>query len=189
MKRMLVLTVLIGAVGLTAVAAQAKVPHFGPKTIVPGKSIGGVQVGMTKAQAYTAWRTPDRCDPAGRGVLWCQYLAVSTLSNGFKVNQPFAGFYLRSGRVVAVGLEFAENAAVDPKVRQIKSSKGIHVGSTMAAALKAYKIKRAGPGEAGQSRAILKQRGNRCTLFYAPTSPYSKIEAIQVGICNAAGLV
>ena len=35
------------------------------------------------------------------------------------------------------------------------------------------------------SRAIVK-KGNRCTLFYAPTPPYSKIEAIQVGICGGS---
>lgn len=185
MKRLALVAVVLTAF-LAAGAAEAKVPRFGNLTIVPGQSIGGVKIGMTKAQAFAVWRSADRC--SAERVSWCQYLAVSTLQGGFKINQPFAGFYLRAGRVVAVGLESAENVAVDRKVVKVKTSKGIHVGSTMAAARRAYKIGPPSGGEAGKSRAILKQRGNRCTVFYAPTSPYTKIEAIQVGICKVGGL-
>lgn len=182
MRRALVITVLLSCVVATA---DAKVPKYKPKTIVPGQSLGGVKIGMTKAKASKLWGKPDRCSADKPS--WCQYLAEGTLQGGFKITQPFSGFYVKGGKVVAVGVEFAENTAVDPKVIKLKTSKGIHLGSSMAAARSKYGIGPPSGGEAGLSRAVYKQ-GKRCTLFYAPTSPYTKIEAIQVGICGAGGL-
>jgi hypothetical protein len=177
------ITLLLSCV--VATTADAKVPKFKPKTIVPGQSIGGVKVGMTKAKASKVWGKADRC--SAETPSWCQFLAEGTLQDGFKITQPFSGFYVKGGKVVAVGLDYAENAAIDPKLEKIKTSKGIHLGSSMADARSKYGIGPASGGEAGQSRALYK-KGNRCTLFYAPTSPYTKIEAIQVGICGAGGL-
>ena len=165
-------------------SADAKLPKFKTKTIVPGQAIGGLKIGMSKATATQTWGKPDHCQDSP---LWCQFRADSHI-NGFTTNNPFAGWYLKAGKVVAVELEFAENTAIDPKVVKLKTSKGIHLGSTMAAARSKYGLGAPSGGEAGLSRAIVK-KGNRCTLFYAPTPPYSKIEAIQVGICGAAGLV
>jgi hypothetical protein len=164
--------------------AQAKVPKFQTKTIVPGQAIGGITIGMTKAKATKTWGKPDHCQDSP---LWCQFRADSHI-NGLKINNPFAGWYVKGGKVVAIEIEFAENAAIDPKMTKLKTSKGIHLGSSMAAARSKYGIGPPSGGEAGLSRAILK-KGKRCTLFYAPTSPYTRIEAIQVGICGAAGLV
>jgi hypothetical protein len=182
MRCVLVITLLFSCV---VAIADATVPKYQPKTIVPGQSVGGVKVGMTKAAASKLWGKPDRC--SAETPSWCQYLAESTLQNGFKVTQPFSGFYVKGGKVVAVGVEFAENKAVDPKVTKLKTSKGIHLGSSMADARSKYAIGPPSGGEAGLSRALYKQ-GKRCTLFYAPTPPYTKIEAIQVGICGAGGL-
>jgi hypothetical protein len=165
-------------------SAEAKVPKFKNKSIVTGVSIGGVKVGMSKAKANKAWGKPDRCQDSP---VWCQYLATGTI-NGFTNTQPFAGFYLKGGKVVAVGVEYAENPAVDAKVVKLKTSKGIHLGSSMSDVRSKYGLGPASGGEAGLSRAIVK-KGKRCTLFYAPTPPYSKVEAIQVGICGVAGLV
>jgi hypothetical protein len=164
--------------------AEAKVPKFKNKSIVTGVSIGGLKVGMSKAKANKAWGKPDRCQDSP---IWCQYLATGTI-NGFTNTQPFAGYYLKGGKVVAVGVEYADNPSVDAKVVKLKTSKGIHLGSSMSDVRSKYGLGPASGGEAGLSRAIVK-KGNRCTLFYAPTSPYSKVEAIQVGICGAAGLV
>lgn len=185
-RRLAVLTVLVPLVA--AGSAVARVPTFKPKTIVPGKSIGGVAVGMTKARAVSVWGKPDLCDKKYRpGVVWCQYKAAST-TNGTTVVQPFAGFFLRSGKVVSVELDFAENSAIDPKLKRVKTSKGIALGSQMSKARSAYGIAPASGGEAGRSRALLTQ-GKLCTLFYAPNSPFTVIDAIQVGRCNAqAGL-
>lgn len=177
----------LGAAG----PAAAKIPHFGPKTIVPGQSIGGVAIGMTAAHAKAIWGRPDRCQPAGRGVSWCQYLALKDLGT-VRLNEPFAGYYVRAGRVIAVELEEARNA-VDPrvnrKVHEIRSRKHIRVGSSTGAVRRAYHIGPIGKGEAGLSRYILHTRPRRCTLFYAPQKPYVTVTAIQVGICGAAGLV
>jgi len=164
--------------------AQAKVPKFKTTTIVPGQAIGGMSIGMTKAQAVKTWGKPEHCQDSP---LWCQFRADSHI-NGFTTNNPFAGWYLKAGKVVAIEVDFAENTAIDPKLVKLKTSKGIHLGSTMAAARAKYGLGPPSGGEAGLSRAIVK-KGKRCTLFYAPTPPYSKIEAIQVGICGAAGLV
>jgi hypothetical protein len=164
--------------------ADAKLPKFKTKTIVPGQAIGGLKIGMTKAQATKTWGKPEQCQDSP---LWCQFRADSHI-NGFTTNNPFAGWYLKAGKIVGVEIEFAENTAIDPKMVKLKTSKGIHLGSTMADARSKYGLGPASGGEAGLSRAIVK-KGKRCTLFYAPTPPYSKIEAIQVGVCGAAGLV
>ena len=164
--------------------AEAKVPKFRTKTIVPGQAIGGLKIGMTKAKAVRTWGKPEHCQDSP---LWCQFRADSHI-NGFTTNNPFAGWYLKAGKIVAIEIEFAENTAIDPKMVKLKTSKGIHLGSSMADARSKYGLGPPSGGEAGLSRAIVK-KGNRCTLFYAPASPYTRIEAIQVGICGAAGLV
>jgi hypothetical protein len=176
----------IAALLAVAVAggAEAKVPKFKTRTIVPGQAIGGLKIGMTKAKAIKTWGKPEMCQDSP---LWCQFRADSHI-NGFTTNNPFAGWYLKGGKIVAVEIEFAENDAVDPKLTKLKTSKGIHLGSSMADARSKYGLGPGSGGEAGLSRAIVK-KGKRCTLFYAPTSPYVKIEAIQVGVCGAAGLV
>jgi len=165
-------------------SAEAKLPKFKTKTIVPGQAIGGLKIGMTKAKAIKTWGKPEQCQDSP---LWCQFRADSQI-NGFTTNNPFAGWYLKGGKIVAVEIETAENTAIDPKLAKLKTSKGIHLGSSMTAARSKYGLGPASGGEAGLSRAIVK-KGNRCTLFYAPAPPYEKIEAIQVGVCGAAGLV
>ena len=176
----------VAAVLALAVAgsAEAKMPKFKTKTIVPGQAIGGLKIGMTKATAVKTWGKPEHCQDSP---LWCQFRADSHI-NGFTTNNPFAGWYLKASKIVAVEIEFAENTAIDPKLVKLKTSKGIHLGSSMADARSKYGLGPASGGEAGLSRAIVK-KGNRCTLFYAPAAPYTRIEAIQVGICGAAGLV
>jgi hypothetical protein len=168
-------------------SASARVPKFKPLTIVPGKSIGGVSIGMSKNKAVGVWGKPDACTPFQPGIIWCQYKAASHIG-GTTLVQPFAGFYLQSGKVLEVELESAENTAIDPKVEKLKTSKHIGVGTQMSTARSAYGIGPPSGGEAGLSRAML-QQGNKCTLFYAPTAPYTTVEAIQVGSCSpSAGL-
>jgi hypothetical protein len=99
----------IAAVALPAVAV-AKTPKFSFKkpSIVPGQSIGGVSVGMTKHQAAAKWGMPDRCIPF-ENVTWCQYLTTSLLQGGGLVSSPFAGFFLKGSKVVAVEVEIPNN--------------------------------------------------------------------------------
>ncbi len=184
---------IVSAIGLSlllASSATARIPRFSPPTIVPGTSIGGVKVGMTKAQAVAVWGRPDRSQPDGSAT-WFMYTAIKTLDSGQVIPypQPFAGFYVRARRVVAVSIETAENAAADAKLRRVRTSRGIRLESTMAAARRAYGFSVRGQGEAGLSRGLFRQQ-RRCTLFYAPDSPYQVIEAIVVGLCSAdAGLL
>jgi hypothetical protein len=93
---------------------------------------------------------------------------------------------VRAGKVILVSVESAENKDVDRKVNKLKTSKGIGIGSKMSAARSAYNLPPPSGGEAGASRAIYRQK-KRCTLFYAPTFPYEKIESISVGKCTADG--
>ena len=151
---------------------------------MPGAAIGGVKVGMTKKKAVKVWGQPDRCQ-RDASATWCQYVAPSTLSDGSVTSpQPYAGFYLRAGKVIAVNLETAENTEIDPKLRKLKTIKKIRLGSSIDDARDAYDLPAPSGGEAGLSRALLK-KGKKCTMFYAPTSPYTKIEAITLGSCNA----
>ena len=171
-------------VALSAGPALAAVPKFNPKTIVTGKSIGGVKVGMTKGQAIAVWGKPDRHQTEGSAV-WFQYVAPSKLPDGSVTPpQPYAGFYVRAKKVIEVNLETAENAAIDPKLLKVKTSKNIHLHSTMRQAQKAYGFPPPSGGEAGASRGLFKQGGS-CTLFYAPEAPYQDITSITVGRCNA----
>ena len=83
------------------------------------------QIGMTKAKAVKTWGKPEHCQDSP---LWCQFRADSHI-NGFTTNNPFAGWYLKAGKIVAIEIEFAENTAIDPKLVKLKTSKGIHLGS------------------------------------------------------------
>lgn len=174
---------------LHAGGAGAAVPKFNPKTIVTGKSIGGVTVGMTKSEAVKVWGKPDR-KQAESTADWFQYIAPSTLADGFVTPpQPYAGFYVRNNKVIVVHIDSAENTAIDPKIAKVKTSKGIKIHSTMAQAQDAYGFPTPAGGEAGLSRGLFKQ-GKNCTLFYAPESPYTDIQSIVVGLCaaNVGGL-
>jgi len=84
--------------------------------------------------------------------------------------------------VIVVHVDRAENTAIDPKVKRLKTSKKVKLGSSLSAARRAYKLPPPSGGEAGRSRGLFRQQ-RRCTMFYAPTSPYEKIESIGVGLC------
>ena len=181
----LVLAGVLAASLLIASPAVAKVPKFKPRTIVTGKSIGGVKLGMTKRQAVAVWGKPDSCRSEGTGTKQCMHVAPSTLQGGFVTPpQQYAGYYLRAKKVIQVYLETAENTAVDPKLNRLKTSKGIKLHSTMDRARSAYNLPPPSGGEAGRSRALYRQKRN-CTMFYAPQSPYTEIEAITVGRCSS----
>ena len=83
MHARLISTPLVIAALAVPAAAIAKTPKFSFKkpSIVPGQSIGGVSVGMTKHQAAAVWGAPDRCVKF-ENVIWCQYLTVAPLQGG-----------------------------------------------------------------------------------------------------------
>lgn len=178
----MLLAVAVGLSLFSASSASARVPTLKGTKIVTGSSIGGLSVGMTKKQAVAAWGRPDRCNPADQyGTTTCDWVAVSTLSGGFKVKQSFANIKLRKGKVIVVNLELAENAAIDPKLRRQKTTKGIHLGSSLATARRLYHIPPPTTRD-NRSNALFRQ-GARCTTFFAGSAPYN-IEGIAVGLCT-----
>jgi hypothetical protein len=184
-RRLATTTILAGALTLTATPALAnKTPRFSFKkpSIVPGSSIGGVKVGMTRHQAVARWGSPDRC-VAFENVSWCQYLSTEPLQGGGAISNPFAGFFLNGGKVVAVEVDLPNNSLAS-KVKKLKTAKGVGLGSAAATVRSKYGIPTPAPGEATQSRDGLKH-GKNCTMFYAPQAPYTTITAIDVGICGS----
>ena len=176
----------VPAVALAAAAgASAHIPRFKNHKIVPGNSIGGLKVGMTKKQARKAWGKSDKIDTvAFKGYTWYQWLLPVDPGTGTPILEPKIGYFMHAGKVAAITVELPDEPLLATRVTVLKTSKRIGLDGSMADARSKYGIPTPGPGEAAQSRAQLKQ-GKRCTLFYAPTNPWTTIEAITVGLCSA----
>jgi hypothetical protein len=184
--RLATTTVLAAALMLSATPALAnKTPTFSFKkpSIVPGSSIGGVKVGMTRHQAVVQWGSPDRC-VAFENTTWCQYLTTAPIQGGGTITDPFAGFFLKGNKVVAVEVGLPNNSLAS-KVKKLKTAKGVGLGSRAATVRAKYGIPTPAPGEATQSRNGLKPGNKRCTMFYAPQAPYTTVTGIDVGICGS----
>jgi hypothetical protein len=169
----------------TAVGASAHFPRFKNHKIVPGKSMGGLAVGMKRKQARKAWGKPDKIDTvAFKGYTWYQWLLPVDVGTGTPLLDPKIGYFMHAGKVAVIRVELPQDPVLATRVKPLKTSKGIGLGDSMADARSKYGIPAPGPGEAAQSRANLKQ-GKRCTLFYAPTSPWDTVESMTVGLCGA----
>ena len=187
-KPSLLLAALAVMAVLLASAADAALGHF-PKfknhKIVPGRSIGGLKVGMTKKKARKTWGKPDKIDTvAYKGYIWFQWLLPVDIGTGTPLLEPKIGYFVHKGKVAVVTVELPDDPVLATKVKVLKTSKGIRLDGSMADARSKYGIPTPGPGEAAQSRAKLKQ-GKRCTLFYAPQSPWTTIDSITIGLCGA----
>jgi hypothetical protein len=170
---------------VAAGAASAHIPRFKNHKIVTGTSIGGLKVGMTKKQARKAWGKSDKIDTvAFKGYTWYQWLLPVDPGTGTPILEPKIGYFMHKGKVAAITVELPDEPLLATRVTVLKTSKRIGLDGSMADARSKYGIPTPGPGEAAQSRANLKQ-GKRCTLFYAPTNPWTTIEAITVGLCSA----
>lgn len=120
---------------LVAPAAQATLPKFSDKTIVVGKSIGGVKLGMSGAAAKKAWGGAKGC--LAFGTASCIYRdAGSTQSNTGE-----GSFGFPKGKVTSIYIQ-APIGAKGPKyvapLSTPKTDKGIGLGSTVGAVKKAY---------------------------------------------------
>jgi hypothetical protein len=129
---------LLSAVALTllvAPAAQATLPKFSDRTIVVGKSIGGVKLGMGAAAAKKAWGGAKGCLAFGSAS--CIYRdAGSTQSNTGEGSFGFPG-----GKVTSIYIQApfgAKGPRYVPPLSTPKTAKGIRLGSTVGAVKKAY---------------------------------------------------
>jgi hypothetical protein len=184
-------SLLLTALAVTALVlaaagdASAHIPRFKNHKIVTGKSIGGLKVGMTKKQARKAWGKSDKVDTvAYKGYTWYQWLIPVDVGTPTLLLEPKLGYFIHAGKVAVIRIELPQDPVLASRVKPLKTSKRIGLDDSMADARSKYGIPTPGPGEAAQSRANLKQ-GKRCTLFYAPTSPWNTVESITVGVCGA----
>ncbi len=120
---------------LAAPAAQATLPKFSDKTIVVGKSIGGVKLGMGAAAAKKAWGGAKGC--ALFGTASCIYRpAGETQSSAGEGSFGFPGGKVTSVYIAApIG---AKGPVYKAPLSTPKTDKGIGIGSKLAAAKKAY---------------------------------------------------
>ena len=142
---------------VTAARDNGNPVTFKGKRIVEGVSIGGLKVGMSKAQAIALWGKPDRVcrrgnvyDPDDRRRA-CSYSWVRTKNGKEAVNHPYAGFtHSPSGEVTSVYISLTKynNIAslersyklAAPKVLPFNTSKNIGLRSTLEDARRAYGI-------------------------------------------------
>jgi hypothetical protein len=169
----------------TAGPASAHFPRFKNHKIVPGRSIGGLKVGMNKRQARKAWGKPDKIDTvAYKGYTWYQWLVPVDIGTGTLLLDPKEGYFMHKGKVAVITVELPQDPVLQTRVKPLQTSKGIGLDDSMDVARSKYGIPKPPPGEPTESRAQIKS-GKRCTMFYAPTKPWKTIESITVGLCSA----
>ncbi|HEY2716232.1 MAG TPA: hypothetical protein VGI73_08440 [Solirubrobacterales bacterium] len=141
--------------------AQASLPKTSTKSIVPGKSIGGLGLGGSQASMEKAWGSY----PGGKCEQICSYFAPSGGSAGevrleTKDFVHFKAFevLIKTG-VETVGTKDVANCET-PLVKY-ETSKKIHLCSTRGALLKAY------PNltPEGSSAYLLRGPGKKATIF------------------------
>ena len=75
--RFLILAATAGLALAVVAPADAGAPKYKGSAIVPGSSIGGVKVGMSKSKVVKLWGTPDDCRSDQYKVTTCMYLNAS----------------------------------------------------------------------------------------------------------------
>lgn len=118
---------------VAAPAADAKLPSSGGKLIVPGKSIGGVKLGMDAAVAVKKWGKGGSCDAAvGPQCLWEGTMKQGSLR-----------FDVTNGKVSTIVI----TAGQTPKnyypvykgpITKWKTSKKVGIGTTLRTVGKRY---------------------------------------------------
>jgi hypothetical protein len=138
---------------VAAGTADAGLPSPKSKTIVPGRSIGGVRLGMPAQAAVKAWGKGGSCDTA---------IGVECRWSGTP-KQGSAYFDLRNGSVVSITLQVGQKPNGIPiyngPILAWKTSKHIGIGATLQKVLKAYPKARPNGGGVGITS------GKRQTLF------------------------
>src|SRR3954452_23318053 len=125
MRTATIALVSLGVCLLGAPAADAKLPAKGGKSIVPGRSIGGVKIGMDAAAAVKKWGKGGTCDTA---------IGVSCSWEG-TMKQGSLRFDLTGGKVSTIVIEAGQKPKTfDPvykgPITKWKTSKDVRIGTT-----------------------------------------------------------
>lgn len=127
-------TVLLAA---APAAAQATLPSGGGKRIVPNRSIGGVKLGMTAKTAVRTWGAAGSSDCQGTIGVSCRW--EGTMKQGF-ARTDFSNE--TTPKVTTIVLQAGQTKKFDPvykgPITKWKTSKGIHIGSTLRKVGKKY---------------------------------------------------
>ncbi|HEY1833786.1 MAG TPA: hypothetical protein VGG08_05060 [Solirubrobacteraceae bacterium] len=154
-------TALVATVALLAAPAisAASLPSTHSTSIVPSKSIGGVKLGMSLAQATKAWGKGGTCSEAG-----CQYQSKSggfadfSLIRKTETSQPVVGIIvIETG---TVGTTSKRN--YNTPLARWKTSSGIGLGSTVKQLRHAYPQAK----KLGTSAYQMKGSGGTFTTFF-----------------------
>jgi hypothetical protein len=158
-------------------AAAAKLPVAKSHLIAPGKSVGGVKLGMTKAKAVATWGSKPRCVPPVAGVTECFWEPAGVFADGGRIQ-------LRRGKVIVAGVSINSTmkSSAIRALKKFKTAKGIHIGSAKSAAKHAYPGLKKPPGDAGSP--FLTTCSVNC-VWFGGLGP--KIERISVSIRSKLG--
>jgi hypothetical protein len=135
-----ILALALVALAATAPSAFAKLPSPASMRIVPGRSIGGVRIGMDAATAVKKWGPGGSCAAAIASI--CTWAGTT--------KQGTASLEVTNGKVSNITLEAGHKANFDPVYRgpitRWKTSKGVGIGSTLRKVLRKYKRAKATGG-------------------------------------------
>jgi hypothetical protein len=131
LTRTAVLTMALFA--LAVPAAEAKLPAKGGKLIVPGKSIGGVKLGMDAAAAVKKWGTGGTCDAA---------VSTSCRWDG-TMKQGSLRFDVTNGKVSTIVITAGQKPATyEPvykgPITKWKTAKKVGIGTALRTVAKKY---------------------------------------------------
>jgi hypothetical protein len=146
-------------------AATAKLPATKNTKIVPGKSMAGVKLDMTKAQVFAKWGKGSCV-----GGSYCEWQKKKP-SYVDQYERAIVSFY--KGKAIKIHVQAAytkqTHKLVPGPLSHWKTSKGISLGSRRGAVPKAYPSARASGGEApGFSLLLGSGRNVTVTSFGTP---------------------
>lgn len=157
MKRNALAALAIGFLAVPAVA-NAALPRANSTKIVPGKSIAGVKLDMSRAQAVGQWGRPDKC----------QFNACDWEGPGKRGSNERATVSFHEGKVILIVIQAASrgtNRSFKPGVlSDWETKKGVHLGSPKAKVKRAYPDAQPNNGDAVNGFDLF--RGARPDLSY-----------------------
>lgn len=135
MRLRLFVSVSLVALIATSSLGEAALPKTKTRLMAPGDSIGGVALGGTFASAKKAWGKGGKCVNEF-GSVTCTYETKKSTdwfgrysgSPGKKVTEITIG----------AGSDATQKPVFNVPLAKLKTKKGIHIGSTGAAVMKAY---------------------------------------------------